>query len=533
MTNKNKKVNAVAPIHTVRTAFAYARVSSKDQDKEGFSIPAQQKAIEAYARTAGIIIQKEFVDIETAKQSGRTNFEHMLRALQRSAHTRIILVEKTDRLYRNLKDWVRLDELEIEIHLVKEGVVLSRDSRSSEKFVHGIKVLMAKNYVDNLSEEASKGMLEKATQGIWPSKAPLGYLNLPGPHGKKIIDVDPVMGPLVSKLFGWYATGNFSLREITEKASEVGLRASRSGGPVTVSRVHAMLHNRLYTGEFQWKGRTYLGTHVPLVTRELWEEVQRVLRSRSEKKTRKGPRDFAFSRLISCGHCGCAVVGELRKGKYIYYHCSGHRGNCGEAYVREEVLAKRFTALLARLKIDGDALQWLGQALRESHADIRKEHEEAIARLQAEHDRLQQRIYAMYLDKLDGKIDRGFFDQMSEQWRVEQHRCLEEIAKHHVADQACLGEGVRLLELASKAQALFSRQSPSEQRRLLNFVFWNSTWKDGELHAAFRQPFDMIAETVAASGAEPVEKNANFALHPVWRPLRDLNPCSHRERVVS
>jgi hypothetical protein len=68
----------------------------------------------------------------------------------------VLLVEKTDRLYRNLKDWVTVDQLEVEIHFPKEDVVLSRDSRSSEKFMHCIKVLMAKNYIDNLSEEARR-----------------------------------------------------------------------------------------------------------------------------------------------------------------------------------------------------------------------------------------------------------------------------------------------------------------------------------------------------------------------------------------
>jgi DNA invertase Pin-like site-specific DNA recombinase len=86
-----------------------------------------------------------------------------------------LLVEKTDRLYRNLKDWVTIDELGVELHFPKEGVVLSRESRSSEKFMHGIKVLMAKNYIDNLAEEARKEMQEKAEQGIWPTKTPLGY----------------------------------------------------------------------------------------------------------------------------------------------------------------------------------------------------------------------------------------------------------------------------------------------------------------------------------------------------------------------
>jgi DNA invertase Pin-like site-specific DNA recombinase len=61
----------------------------------------------------------------------------MVGYLKSHPSVRVVLVEKTDRLYRNLKDWVTLDELDIEIHLVKEGIVLSRDSRSSEKFVTG------------------------------------------------------------------------------------------------------------------------------------------------------------------------------------------------------------------------------------------------------------------------------------------------------------------------------------------------------------------------------------------------------------
>ena len=86
---------------------------------------------------------------------------------------RVILVEKTDRLYRNLKDWVTIDELDAEIHFPKEGVVLSRESRSSEKFMHGIKVLMAKNYIDNLSEEARKGQQERPSKASGRPRRPL------------------------------------------------------------------------------------------------------------------------------------------------------------------------------------------------------------------------------------------------------------------------------------------------------------------------------------------------------------------------
>jgi len=226
----------------------YARVSSKEQEKEGFSIPAQLKLLKEYAAVQGFMIAHEYVDVETAKQTGRAAFGEMVAYLKAHPSIRVLLVEKTDRLYRNLKDWVTVDELEVEIHFPKEGVVLSRGSRSSEKFMHGIKVLMAKNYIDNLSEEARKGMQEKAEQGIWPTKTPLGYRNITGPDGKKIIATDPDVAPIISKLFEWYATGTISLQEATRRARAAGLVYRKSGDKVPVSTVHMILRNRLYTG---------------------------------------------------------------------------------------------------------------------------------------------------------------------------------------------------------------------------------------------------------------------------------------------
>ena len=67
--------------------------------------------------------------METAKQAGRAGFGEMI-AAEEGTSCRLMLVEKTDRLYRNLKDWVTVDELALEIHFVKENVVLSRESRS-------------------------------------------------------------------------------------------------------------------------------------------------------------------------------------------------------------------------------------------------------------------------------------------------------------------------------------------------------------------------------------------------------------------
>src|SRR5262249_23075766 len=219
-----------------------------------------------YAAAQSFAIAEEYVDVETAKQTGRAAFGEMVAYLRAHPAVRVMLVEKTDRLYRNLKDWVTVDELEVEIHFPKEGVVLSRDSRSSEKFMHGIKVLMAKNYIDNLSEEARKGMQEKAEQGIWPTKTPLGYCNVAGPDGKKIIASDPAVAPIVTRLFEWYAPGRHPLKEAARMARDAGLVYRKSGAKVPVSTIHAILRNRLYTGWFEWNSKLYQGRHEPLVS---------------------------------------------------------------------------------------------------------------------------------------------------------------------------------------------------------------------------------------------------------------------------
>lgn len=499
-----------------RKAIAYARVSSKEQEKEGFSIPAQQKLLCDYAAAQRIEIVRDYVDIETAKQTGRTNFGEMIKYLRTHSDVRTLLVEKTDRLYRNLKDWVTIDELDVEVHLIKEGQLLSRDSRSSEKFVHGIKVLMAKNYIDNLSEEARKGMLEKAAQGIWPTKAPLGYTNAIGPEGKRIIVPDPKRSQMISDIFEWYATGRHSLKNVAEKAREIGLIYRRTGAAVPVSTIHMILRNRLYYGEFEWKGRIYKGRHQALVSRNLWQRVQAVLEERQIKKTRRAKWDFAFSGLLTCGHCGCALVGEIKKGRYVYYHCTGFKGKCDEPYVREEVVEKEFSELLQRMRFDEEVVPWVIKALRESHADEVREHEAAIARLQDEQGRLRRRIQEMYIDKLDGKVDPAFYHRMACEWQVQLDRSMDEMQRHQSADRSYLEEGVQLLELSQAAPKLFEKNSPHEKRRLLNFLLSNSIWKDRKLTASFQQPFDLIAKTATIAAATPPAECSKTSEHPVW-----------------
>ncbi len=269
-----RRANPAPASNEPTDGVAYLRVSTREQERDGFSIDAQRRLLREYAERNRIKIVAEFVDVETARTTGRKQFGEMLRFVSRNKCVRAILVEKTDRLNRNLADWVKIDDLDVELHLVKEGDVITKNARASEKFMYGVRTLMAKQYCDNLSEEARKGMLEKAEQSLWPSAAPVGYRNVIGPHNKKVIEPDPCTAPTVKRLFDWYAEGDLSVKDLVSLARSEGLSLSKSGSRINASKVHQVLRRRLYCGDFDWKGRVYKGTHEPLVSRDLWDHVQ-------------------------------------------------------------------------------------------------------------------------------------------------------------------------------------------------------------------------------------------------------------------
>ena len=136
---------------------------------------------------------------------------------------------------------------------------------------------------------------------------------------------------------------------------------------------------------------------------------------------------------------------------------------------------------------------------------------------------LQDRLDAMYIDKLDGRIAPEFFDRKSEEWRREQADMLRKIEKHQNANHAYLEEGGRILELAQHAVILYEKQEMVEKRRLLNFVFSNSSWKDGRLTPVYRKPFDLLAVTNLAYQREKALFPTKEGLFDIWLPGTDSN----------
>ncbi len=470
-----------------RTAVLYARVSSKEQE-DGFSIPAQQKLLRAYATEAGLNVTKEFTDVETAKHSGRPGFAEMLTFLKRSS-CRTILVEKTDRLYRNIKDWVTLDELDLEVHLVKENTILSNDSKSHEKLVHGFKVLMAKNYVDNLSEEVKKGMTEKAEQGHWPSWAPIGYRNNPETHR---IEPDPAEAPLIRFLFEEAAKGT-TLAKIAELAYRKGLRSRRSRGKITREGIKRILANPIYWGPFKWKDRVYPGQHEPLIPKMLFDEANMTRTSLS--KPRRNRNKFAFAGLVTCS-CGRKLTGSVAKTRYRYYGCSAR---CGTPSIREADLSRLFLDHVKAIRIPEEWATSMMTAARSFETDRKREHAEELGRLHQRHKEIEAKIDAAYDDKLNGRISEEYWTRRTNDWQTELAELKADIASLEDRKFRSFETLESILSLARKASDLFVTQSFDEQARLIRLVETNATWDGVTLSAAYKKPFSFFAEGLKSS----------------------------------
>ncbi len=274
----------------------------------------------------------------------------------------------------------------------------------------------------------------------------------------------------------------------------------------------------MYTGDFDWNGRTYTGSHEPLVTRECWQRVQTLLDTRAENRTRKVKHDFPYTGLVHCGHCGCLLVGELKKRKYVYYHCTGNRGKCEEPYTREEILAREFAEVLQELVIPPAILEWLGDAVLSSDRTEQAAREETIKKLYARHEQIEARIGTMYMDKLDGRITQEFFDKQTGTLRREQNSLFCKIQDIQKAALAPVDQAVDILRLTSQTSELFLQQPATEQRRLLQTVVKKAAWKGGTLQTALFEPFEILRHSNQESYRKEKEKAGCGRELRIWLP---------------
>lgn len=434
---------------------------------------AQERYIREYANNKGINLVKEFVEKESAKKAGRKVFNEMISFVKKNKNIKHILVEKTDRLCRNLKDYVTVDELGINIHYVKENSIITPKSKSHEKFMQGIRMIIAKNFVDNLSEEIIKGKLEKARQGHYPSTAPIGYLNKRQDNGKSIIVIDEKRAMFVRRAYELYSNGNISYKELAKKLSAEGF-TTKKGRKVTQRSIEVMLQNPFYIGKFVWNGEIYEGKHTPIISHDLYYKVSDLFDN--PKRQRNRINDFSYSGMFQC-ECGHYLsvekqYGEHKSGEYLYLRCKHkelHSSGKGY-YISTKEVDKAIEDLLSSIRIKDKYITPVKQGLIEMHKTRTNDNQLRLEQINNEIKETQNLLDTLLEKLLKGVI--SDFEYKSAQKKLIEKRDLLLIEQKNTAknnDQ--FYEFVNnLFELCKEAPRLYFSTSNENKRKLLKLI---------------------------------------------------------------
>jgi len=343
------------------TYCLYARKSSESDERQAMSIESQVKEMQAVAIREGIEIVGIKRESHSAKMSGtRPAFVELLNDIK-GGKFNAILTWAPDRLSRNAGDLGSLVDLMDQKKLIKiQTFSQSFTNSPNEKFLLMILCSQAKLENDQKGLNVKRGIRAKCEMGWRPGPPPIGYYNRTM-AGLKDIIVDPERGHVIQEMFERAKNGQ-SGRTIRKWFDEIRF-TSRTGMKISLSIIYMMLKNPFYYGEFEYpigSGKLYHGAHTPLVTKDVFNEVQQKLIV--PKKSKWGGKDFVFKGILICASCGASVVGEdklrKRKGKppkkHIYYHCSRQKNyDCPEPYVTEEALTHeliRYIRLMENVK---------------------------------------------------------------------------------------------------------------------------------------------------------------------------------------
>lgn len=398
---------------TLSKTIILARVSSKTQDDVGYSLDSQLKLLRDYCANKQLKVVKEFRIVETAsKQQIRKEFQELLAYVYKN-NIHHFAVEKTDRLTRNYRDaanvddWMEGDERRV-LHIVKENLQLSKHARSHAKFLWGFMIAWAKQYTDNLREEAMKGWAEKLAQGWLPSPPPAGYMTSKE-HGKKIHVPNPDTMHSMSRIFELYLLPDQSLATICVEAGRLGLVTGR-GRPFGKSQMAKMLSNPFYIGINRHNGKEYPGAQEPIIDKKLFNAVQHKLHKHGSTRPRK--HNPVFKGMIQCSHCGKAVTWQLQKGRY-YGGCQRIVSECkGMPWLRQDRLEDRVVGLLSDMPDPRQKLLKKIQAMIDMgrHPYVGLHREGMIESLNRQLNRLDKMKETLYEDKLSGLVSKGRYD---------------------------------------------------------------------------------------------------------------------------
>ena len=515
--------------------YLYARKSTDDEDHQIMSIEAQIFELREYARREGLEIIEEITEARSAKIPGREKFGKMIAEIEKSSGVGI-LAWHPDRLARNSIDGGRI------IYLVDTGKIATLrfptfwfEPTPQGKFMLNIAFGQSKYYVDNLSENVKRGLRQKVRLGEAPIKAPLGYIN---DLRSKTIEPNPEVFKKLRSIFEEFAIGNYSLTKIQDKMFFLGF-AGKDGKALKISTIQWILTNPFYYGMFMYQGELCEGNHKPMITKKVFDKVQKALKDRSKPRKEKVVKNFIFRHFANCGECGYSIIAELKTKKsgrqYVYYRCShkSTKEKCGQRYyLPEKELAesvKDYVRTIGLTDRERDiCLSIVSEWEKESVAPLTEQIQKfknGLSEIKAKIDRLSDAY-------LDGAFELEEYKQKKNKLVEQKKETEEKLADLRLNGNRWLEPVKKLVLEANQAQKSLAGENFAELRNFLKEYGSNRKILNRRLLLDINEPLVFLQkgpnESPREAGAEKICYERT-----IWRPQWESNPCSLAENQVS
>ena len=496
-------------------AVIFARVSSERQE-QGASIDAQLKSVYDYCEKMNFNVLEEFTITESSSRGDRKQYKEMLAYIQKSHSKIAIVVNCVDRLQRSYKDTPALDEMrrngKIEVHFLKENLILHKDSKGSDILFWNLHVLMANSYILQLSDNVKRSQKYNRMLGKWQGFAPLGYLNAKDAQGKATLIIDKVRGPIIKKMFEMYATGHESLDSILEMTHRMGLMSKafkdRDPKPITRNTVRDILTNKFYYGIMEnpdfdnpdndeYIEVPHIYDH--LIDQDLFDAVQIQLERKATQHAhpqKNGKIPFVFRGLIRCATCGNAISEERHYKKsngktYNFLRCSHFNADCHQKMVNENVILNQLSdEVFSKLKIPASLLKNLKDDVRlhlekedELNTKMKKNIEVQLKEL--EHD--EKNLLNLYIK---GKLNDTVYQ--TKQTEIENDRTrLNKTAEKYISIDKSMKEALeKIVDIAGHFNEIMQKADPAQKNKLLKLLLTDCFLKGDRLEYKIKKPFD-------------------------------------------
>jgi site-specific DNA recombinase len=486
---------------------ALARVSSREQEREGFSLEVQESALKNYADRSGGAIAKFYRLAETAsKRDERKAFKELLAYVrEHAAEIDGVLFYKVDRAARNLFDYVELERLEADCGVPVIYVAQPTENTPAGRMQRRILSNMATFYTEQQSVDVCEGLARRVQSGLFVGKAPYGYVNRRH-DGRSLVEVEPQQAAAVRRIFELYAFHSHTLDSLAEQLTADGIEYNAAQPEFTRSKLHSMLRDRAYVGEVRYRDGWHPGQHQPLVDSDTFERVQLLL----GEKTYNARDSVYGAGMVVCGHCGKQLVVEIKEKStaagprtYRYYRCAAYnKGEHPRVRLNEAEFDKQVLSLIGRMRIDDEALRdWIVSVLR---AKSKTAEQSAVS----ERDALQRELEGVRKQKqrlldlrLLDEIESSTFAEKQAELRSKETRLQTKLegCGRQQSERADLA--VKAFELSQSLTSKWLAADIAEKRLLLEIICLNWTLDGVTLVPQMRKPFDVLVEGLLVSSS--------------------------------